>query len=298
LTNIEKIFGSGSPSDKFYQQMFKLWNAAPGASAATPGDFGPSLGCHGWKDPTDPNAPNRLGVNVPCGVHFLDNVGAPSNDSIVSGRLDWDLKATDRMFLLVQYGNGKTPVHVDVISPLFNDYCQQSTWQGQLSETHTIGPTAANQFLLAGTFINRTCGVANSAQALATFPTELSWFNAGIPIGGLGGFDLHYALPIGTRPTTYQISDDWVKTRGRHKFALGVNFLRTDATIGGYNRFGTGLLLPLSVSAFFCGGESPSQSGSVSSSQPCLVDQTHRATDFTLLQQSYPLTTLEPLRFL
>jgi len=291
LANIDNIFGSNSASDKFYRQMFNLWNSTPGASAATPGDFTTPLGCYGWKDPTDPNNPNRLGATEACAVHFPRNVDAPSNDSIVSGRVDWNLRANDRVFLLVQYGDGKTPVHIDEISPVFNAYCNQSTWQGQLSETHTIGPTAANQFLLAGTFINRTCGVANSAQALATFPTELSWFNAGIPFGGLGGFDLHYALPIGSRTTAFQISDDLVKTRGQHKFALGVNFLRTYATLGGYNRYGVGLLSPLSVSAFFCGGESPSQSGSVSSSQPCLVDQTHRATDFTLLQQSYPLTT-------
>ena len=292
LTNIDNIFGSNSASDKFYRQMFNLWNSTPGASAATPGDFTTPLGCYGWKDPTDPNNPNRLGTTKACAVHFPQNVDAPSNDSIVSGRVDWNLKAKDRVFLLVQHGDGKTPVHVDEVSPVFSAYCNQSTWQSQLSETHTIGPTAANQFLLAGTFINRTCGVANSAQALATFPTELSWFNAGIPFGGLGGFDLHYALPVGSRTTAYQISDDLVKTRSRHKVALGVNFLRTYATLGGYNRYGVGLLSPLSVSAFFCGGESPSQdSTKISPSQPCLVDRSHPATDFTLLQQSYPLST-------
>ena len=103
---------------------------------------------------------------------------------------------------------------------------------------------------------------------------------------------MHYALPIGSRTTAYQISDNLVKTRGRHKFALGVNFLRTYATLGGYNRYGVGLLSPLSVSAFFCGGESPSQDPTrISPSQPCLVDQSHRAADFNLLQQSYPLST-------
>jgi hypothetical protein len=294
LTNSENIFGSGSPSDKFYQQMFNLWNAAPGASAATRGDFGPSLGCHGWKDPTDPNALNRLGVNVPCAVHYLENVGAPSNDSIVSGRLDLDLKATDRMFLLVQYGNGKTPVHVDAISQLFNDYCQQSTWQGQLSETRTIGPTAANQFLIAGTFLNRTCAVANPAQTIAAFPTELGWEGASL----LGGFNLHYLQPIASRPTTYQIADDLVKTHGRHKFSLGISFLRTDATLGGYNRYGSGLLLPLTMSAFFCGGVSPSQDPlKISPTDPCRVDQAHPATDFTFLKQAFPMSTSNRFAF-
>jgi len=248
-----------SASDKFYQKMFNLWNSTPGASAAMPSDGNSPLGCYGWKDPTDPNSPNRLGVNEPCTVHFPTNVNASSNDSVVSGRVDWNLKSTDRVFLLVQYGNGKTPVHVDAVSPLFNAYCNQSTWQGQLSETHTLGPTAANQFLLGGTFVDRTCSVANSAKTVAAFPTEVSWFNAGLPIALLGGFDLHYLLPAVTRPTTYQVSDDLVKTLGRHKLTLGVHFQRTDATLGGYNRYGSGLLLPLTLSAFFCGGQSPSQ---------------------------------------
>jgi hypothetical protein len=114
----------------------------------------------------------------------------------------------------------------------------------------------------------------------------------------LGGFDNHYAMPFGSRTTAYQISDDLVKTRGRHKFAIGVNFLRTDQTHGGYNRFGTGLLLPLSMSAFFCGGQSPSQDpAKISLADPCLVDSTHPATDFTLLQQSYPLTTWNRFAF-
>src|SRR5271157_520359 len=298
LSNIDNIFGSTSASDKFYRQMFNLWNSTPGASAATQGDFNSSLGCYGWKDPTDLNNPNRLGVKEACTVHFPRNVDAPSNDYIVSGRVDWNLRADDRLFLLMQYGNGKTPVHVDEISPVFNAYCNQSTWQGQLNETHTFGPTAANQFLLAGTFIDRNCGVANSPHALATFPTELSWFDAGIPVGLLGGYDIRYALPIGSRTTTYQISDDFVKTKGRHKFELGLNFLRTDATLGGYNRYGIGLLSPLSMSAFFCGGESPSQDPSlISPTQPCLVDQSHPATDLTLLQQAYPLSTWNRFAF-
>jgi hypothetical protein len=276
LSNIDNIFGATSASDTFYRQMFKLWNNTPGASAALPGDFSSPLGCYGWVDPTDPNNPNRLGVNVPCTVHFTNNLSAASHDSIVSGRVDWNLRPVDRLFLLVQYGNGRTPVHVDSVSPLFDDYCSQSTWQGQLSETHTVSPTAANQFLVAGTFLNRTCSVANSAQTLAAFATELSW-GAGIQIALLGGFNIHYLLPIATRPTTYQIADDLVKTLGRHKFALGANFLRTDATVGGYNWYGSGVLTPTALSAFFCGGV-------------CRVDRAHPATGFTQLQQAFPLS--------
>jgi hypothetical protein len=275
LKNIDNIFGSTSASDKFYALMFNLYNSTPGASAAKPGNNNPNdlLGCNGWTDPTDPTP-------YACSGYFFQNGSAPSHDSIVSGRTDWNAGAGDRVFLFVQRGQGRTPLHVDPI-PLFNDYCNQATWQGHLSQTHILGPTASNQFLLGGSFIDGMCSVANSAQALATFPTEMNWFNSGINFLGLGGFDNHYAKPFGSRTTAYQVSDDLVKTRGRHKFGLGIYFLRTDATRGGYNRHGTGLLLPLSMSAFFDGG----------------VDPAHPTTDFTLLQQSFPASTWNHFAF-
>jgi len=277
LKNIDKIFGPGSASDKFYGLMFDLYNSTPGASAAKPGNSPTDpLGCNGWTDPTNP--PGLL--QYPCTAYFSQNGSAPSTDWILSGRADWNVGSSDRVFLFVQNGQGKTPLHIDPL-PVFNDYCNQSTWQGHLSETRTIGPTASNQFLLGGSFIDGTCSVSNSERALATFPTEMNWFNAGFNILGLGGFDNHYAMPFGSRTTAYQISDDVVKTRGRHKLALGVNFLRTDATRGGYNRHGTGLLLPLSMGAFFNGG----------------VDPANPTTGYTLLQQSFPLSTWNHFAF-
>jgi Carboxypeptidase regulatory-like domain len=285
LANIDNIFdvsGSNSASDAFYQQIFNLYNSTPGASSATPGDFSNTPGCNGWVDPTDPNNPKGAPTNeYACAVHFLQNANARSDDSIVSGRVDWNVTARDRVFLFVQYGRGKTPLHIDPISSAFNAYCSQSTWQGHLSETRTISGTASNQFLLGGSFIDGTCGVANSAQALATFPTELSWYNEGGPLSDLGGFDNHYAMPFASRTTAYQISDDLVKTRGHNKFAVGVNFLRTDQTHGGYNRYGVGLLLPLSFNAFFYGG----------------IDPTTPNPKSTILTQSFPLSAWNRLAF-
>ena len=57
LANIDNIFGATSASDTFYRQMFNLWNATTGASAAQPGDFSSPLGCYGWNDPTDHDNP-------------------------------------------------------------------------------------------------------------------------------------------------------------------------------------------------------------------------------------------------
>ena len=277
MANIDSIFGPTSASHKFYEQVFDLYNSAPGASAATPGNFNSQdpTGCNGWK------GPQGLGATEACAVHFLKNIDQPSSESIVSGRVDWNMGASDRAFLLVQYDHGQRAVYVDPISSLFNAYTNQPWWQGQLSETHTIGPTAANQFLLAGTYINQVSGVANSAQALAAFPTTLNWYGAGSPFYILGGLDYLYALSSGSETSQYQLSDDLVKTRGKQKFGFGVNFLRTYWTGNGYNFSGTGELVPLSIDAFFSGGVDPSNPG----------------TNSTALYQTYPAVTWNPYAF-
>jgi hypothetical protein len=281
MKNIDSIFGRMSASHTFYRQIFDLYNSTPGATKAMNGNFADLLGCNGWKDPTAPNDPNRVGVGQPCAVHFFENLHHPASESILSGRLDWNIGASDRIFLLVQYDRGQRAAYVDPVSPLFNAYTHSSWWQGQLSETHTIGPSAANQFLLAGNYIDQVSSVANPAQTQAAFPTVLNWFNASNIFSVLGGQDWGYALPDGSKTTSYQISDDLVKTRGKHKFGLGVNFLRTYFTGYGYNITGTGQLYPQTISAFFYGGVNPS----------------NPSEDFTAYDQTYPAVTWNRFAF-
>ncbi len=275
MTNIDAIFGPMSESHTFYQKIFNLYNSTPGVSVATPGNFNDSLGCNGWQ------GPDGLGTTEACAVHFFENLYHPSSESIASGRVDWNIEANDRVFLLVQYDHGTRAAQVDPINAAFTAYTQQPWWQGQLSETHTIGPSAANQFLLAGTYISQISSVANPAQTQATFPTVLNWSNAGNPFSLLGGWDGVYASPTGSKTTSYQISDDLVKTQGKHKFGFGVNFLRTYMTGYGYNWAGTGELLPQTINAFFYGGVNPS----------------NPKTDFTTFNQTYPAITWNRFAF-
>jgi hypothetical protein len=272
MANIDSIFGPMSASHKFYEQMFNLYNSTPGASKAIPGSFADPLGCNGW---TNPNDPNGLGVSQACAVHFFENLYHPASESMVSGRVDWNISGNDRVFLLVQYDHGQRAPYLDPIASVFNAYVNQPWWQGQLSETHTISPTAANQFLLAGTYISPTTSVANPALAQAVFPTELNFYGAGSVFSGLGGADQLYGMPTGTRTTSYQISDDLVKTRGKNKLWFGISFLRTYLTGNGYNWSGTGQIQPQTIDAFFYGGVNPSDPN----------------TDFTGLSQNFPAAT-------
>jgi len=272
MSNIDSIFGAGSASHAFYQRVFNLYNNTPGASAATPGTFTPGdLGCNNW------TGPQGLGTTDSCAVHFLQNIDAPSNDSLLSGRMDWNLAANDRVFLLVQYNFGNLAKYVDAISPVFNAFSTQSAWQGQLNETHTLGPTAANQFLLAGTYLYGATALANTAKTRAVFPNDLNWWNEGNTFFSIGGWDWAYGYPSYSGTTTYQISDDLVKTRGKHKFGIGASFLRTYVISHNYNWSGVGQLLPQTVDAFYWGGQDP--------------DPLKQKSDFSTLDQTFPPVT-------
>jgi Carboxypeptidase regulatory-like domain len=278
LENIDAVFGKMSASHQFYQQIFDLYNATPGASGAMVGNFVDPLGCNGWTNPHDPNG---LGVSEACATHFFENLYHPASESIVSGRVDWNVGAADRIFLLLQFDHGQRATYLDPISSAFNAYTKLPWWQGQLSETHAMGAATANQFLLGGTYINQATSVANPAQTQSVFPTVLSWGNAGSAFSNLGGMDFLYAQPAGSRTTTYQISDDLVKTSGKHKLGVGLNFLRTDFSGDGFNFSGTGQIAPQTIGAFFFGGVNPANPN----------------TDFTNLFQNFPAVIWNRLAF-
>jgi hypothetical protein len=186
--------------------------------------------------------------------------------------MDWNIRTNDRAFFLLQYDNGRQPIVLDPVSPLFNVYYSGPWWQAQLNETHTFGATAANQFLLAGTYQDGVTSVVNPAQTLAAFPTTLDWSSAGQPFASLGGFDYIYGYPIGRGLTQYEIADDFLKTRGKHKFGFGGDFLRAYLSNSAYAQNAVGDVVPQTIDAFYSGG----------------VDPASPQSDSTRLRQSFP----------
>jgi hypothetical protein len=275
IANIDSIFGSASASDAFYKQIFSLYNQTTGIAAATPGSFADPLGCvdaspSGFIGPQTPQG--QLGVNLPCAIHFQETLGQPTSESLVSGRMDWNIRANDRAFFLLQYDNGRQPIVVDPISSLFNVYETGPWWEAQLNETHTFGTTAANQFLLAGIYKDEVAGLVNPARTLAAFPTTLDWSNAGQPFTSLGGSDYFYGYPLGTALTEYRIVDDFLKTWGKHKFGFGGELFRVYARYSQYTQNAVGDLVPQTIDAFYSGGVDPASPNS----------------DSTRLSQSFP----------
>jgi len=237
LGNIDSKFGSASASDKFYRQIFSLYNSAPGASRATAGSFSDSLGCT-----QQFKGPNGLGTSVSCAVHFLSQRGRSTDDTLVSGRVDSTPRKEDRVFLRLQYDLGHNSFYDDPISALFDAIHSQSWWQGNLIETHTFSSSAASQFLLAGMYFTDVNRLENPSNALAQLPAILN-FNIANTFTSMGAFNA-LAFPTGRPTTQYQIVEDLVKTWRNHKFGIGARFERIDWTNISYTLNSIGTLSP------------------------------------------------------
>jgi hypothetical protein len=280
IANIDKIFGKPSASDKFYNSIFDLYNAASGAAGATRGGFSSTdlTGCTGFVGPSTPEG--QLGTTLPCAVHFVSSRGRPSQDALASGRIDWNARTADRAFLRLQYDHGRSAYFTDSISPLFDVDLNLPWLQGEVIETHTFGSSAASQFLLAGSYLAPVYGLKNPSDTLAAFPTFLGFYVPGT-FTNLGGEDNLFAFGSGEYYTQYQLSEDVVKTRGNQKFGFGASFERTYSTLLQYASNEIGVLLPQSLDAFYQGGMDPASSD----------------RDSTQLNQSFPSATSQRVAF-
>ena len=250
IANIDARFGSNSASDAFYKKIFALYNSAPGANRAI--RRGLSLadptGCTGF------TGPEGLGSSVPCAVHYFSEIGRPTSESLYSGRVDWNIRTADRLFLLVGYNDGHQSFFTDSISPLFNINSPLSWWQGQFAETHTFGPSAVNQFLLTGYRFTASFGPESISETLAAMPTLLNWgvtntfTNLGSSQGSLAGPGI---------TVQYQYSDDFAKTWKNHKLSFGASLHRNDVHATNLRPIDAGTLVPQSLQAFYEGGFDP-----------------------------------------
>jgi hypothetical protein len=274
LASIDKKFGLNSSSSKFYNQIFSLYDGAPGRRFPIPSNLEDPLGCTGFSDES-----SGLGIAVPCAVVLAENRGIPNQDSLLSGRVDWNVASNDRVFLQLQYDHGNAPIWTDPFDPNSDALSTQRWWQGQLVEAHAFGSSAANQFLLAGSYNLSSAALRNSAQAHAAFPTTL-YYAVGT-FSNLGQANSWDSIPVAIAATQYQISDDFVKTHRNHKFGFGGTFQRIYWTNTAYTYNAAGILVPQTLDAFFQGG----------------VDSATPSTDYTILTQSFASQTSQRIAF-
>ncbi len=206
-----------------YNQIFSLYNNAPGASrAAATGSAGTSSGC--------PTGYVLDAAGDPCSLLFRSTAGNHTHEWIISGRYDQNLTNNDRAFIHFRMDRGLQATYTDPLNPAFNIQSFQPQYEGQLNLNHTFGSNAVNQFILAGSYYRAIFTVPSETAAIAAFPFSLNFAGSIFyPIGG--------PAPVftdsnqnGRNVTQYQISDDYARHFGKHDMKFGVNFVRNDVT--------------------------------------------------------------------
>ena len=248
MANIDSKFSANSASHAFYEQIFNLYDNTPGADRAVAGGFGDPFGCTGFQD-----LQTGLGITVPCARNFTKTRSRPSQDTLTSGRVDWNISQSDRVFFRVQEEGGvAADGGNDPISPVFDSELDNWRWQGQLMETHTFSPATASQFLVGVSDHYWAYILSHQAQALAAFPTSLN-FGQGT-FASLGVSNATPSCSIDTR--ALQLSEDLITTRGSHKLGFGLNLDREHADEGCVFNV-RGALFSQTLRAFYEGGFDP-----------------------------------------
>jgi outer membrane receptor protein involved in Fe transport len=249
LANINTKFGATSTISQFYQNMFNLYNNAPGINRAQNtignGDCDGSLAQIGL----------TFGTANPCGLAFQSNISNTTHENLQSWRIDYNATSRDRLFGRVQHDFGLQASFTDPINPVFNVQSAQPEWQGQLQETHSFSGGAVNQFVISGQYYAAVFSNPDRAAALAAFPTTIGWSFSSGQFSNLGGID--YNFPQGRRVSQFQFSDDWSKTYGAHTIKVGAKYRRNDVTDVDFGVLTSGLTIPVTQLAFFEGGQGP-----------------------------------------
>jgi hypothetical protein len=213
LTNLSSVSPGSIP---FYQQMFALYNGAPGANRAV--NTLPGGGCGGFTSAL-------LGA-APCALQFQSTASNATNEWLLTARVDQNIGTKDRLFIHFRTDHGLQSTFTDPINSLFNAQSDQPQYEGQLNETHTFNANMVNQFILSGAWYSAIFSPANLPATLAAFPYNLAF--AGGTFTTLGGENS--VFPQGRNSTQYQISNDFSWIKGRNNLKFGVNFRRNDIT--------------------------------------------------------------------
>ena len=222
----------------FYTNAFKLWNAAPNISQATP-NTGSCTGSGGWLAPgspvtstSPPPLPAALSNNM-CTQTWTDSSSSGNHEWLLSGRVDFTISDKDKLFGRVKFDRGVQPTYTDPINSTFDTFSVQPQNEGQLNWTHIFSPTIVNNFIGSVLWYQAIFGGVNSnSPALNLIPGNLAFTDGSLTnLGfgsGLGGFANGFLFPQGRDVTQWGLVDDLSIAHGNHSFKMGVNWRRDD----------------------------------------------------------------------
>ncbi|MGC1256549.1 MAG: hypothetical protein WA867_13395, partial [Candidatus Acidiferrales bacterium] len=262
LSNISTSSFYNATTPAFYNNVFSLYNAAPGIAKAVPNTGGaysaaaptaPLGSCLNFaynpltnliSDPISgavlpaalqPTAADGSGGGG-CTETYTQSVSNGNKEWLLSGRVDYSFSDNDKIFGRVKFDRGLQPTYTDSINPAFNDSSNQPQDEGQLNYTHIFSPTVVNNFIGSVLYYAAIFGSTNPGPALALFPGNLAFIDGsattalGTGSGNPGGFAQGFLYPQGRHVTQWQLIDDVAVTRGNHGFKMGVNFRRDDVS--------------------------------------------------------------------
>jgi len=220
----------------FYNNVFSLYNGAPGIANATRNTIAstgnPNGSCAGFDLATLPASLQDGG----CTETWNQSVSSGNKEWLVSGRVDYNLDENNKIFGRVKFDRGTQPTYTDSINPVFDDFSIQPQDEGQLNYTHIFSPTVVNNFIFDTLYYSAIFGNLNPGPSLALFPGNLAFgidgslTAIGTGSGNPGGFAQGFLYPQGRKVEQWGLVDDLSVTRGNHGFKMGVNFRRDDIT--------------------------------------------------------------------
>jgi hypothetical protein len=217
IANLNSVSPASVP---FYNQLFGIWNAAPGAAGAQN-----TLAGGGCSNVTS-LAGVAFGTANPCAEELQGGTSQATNDYLIVGRYDQILGNNDKLFIRVQHESGQQATYTDPVSPAFDAHSAQPEWQNQVSETHTFGANKVNNVIASLQWYSALFTIVNPTAEFQTLPETVDF-------GDNSLFNLNNegtAFPQGRVITQYGIVDDFSWNRGKHNFRFGVNFRRDDVS--------------------------------------------------------------------
>ena len=217
VANLNNVSPGSVP---FYNQLFGVWNATPGAARSQN-----TLAGGGCSNVTNV-AGIAFGTGNPCATQLQGGTSQATNDYLIVGRYDQNIGNNDKLFVRVQHESGLQATYTDPLSPAFDAHSAQPEWQSQLSETHTFGNNKVNNFIASLQWYSALFTMTNPTAEFQTLPQTVAFGDNSLFALNNDGT----AFPQGRSVTQYGIVDDFSWTRGRHGLRFGVNFRRDDVS--------------------------------------------------------------------
>jgi len=267
IANLNRVSPASVP---FYNQLFGIWNAAPGAARAQN-----TLAGGGCSNVTS-LAGVAFGPANPCASQLQGGTSQATDDYLIVGRYDQILGPNDKLFLRVQHESGQQATYTDPLSPAFDAHSAQPEWQSQLSETHTFGANKVNNLIASLQWYSALFTMTNPTAEFKTLSETVLLDDGSLfPLNNEGT-----AFPQGRVITQYGIVDDFSWTRGRHGLRFGINFRRDDVSDHNFED-----VIPfaqeVTLNDFAFGGVAPVPTGGTPGG--------------SILSQNFPLNTNVPI---